>query len=379
MEVLHINCNYAGTVLHRHMITHLNEYDIKSCVYCPIYQKEDIDVSTPGAEVILSRCFSKWHRFVFDYKQSRILKDLQKKCDVSAYRCIHAYTLFTDGNAARKLGKKYNLPYVVAVRATDVQVFFKRLFYLRKRGVNILKDAAAVFFLSESYRTLVLDTYVPANLRQEILDKSYIMPNGIDDFWLENRFTDKKAMLEETAARIAQKQLKVVYAGVISNRKNPIATQEALQLLRKRGWNVKYTAVGRVADKDLHEKMCAYPDTAYVEQQPKKALLKFYRENDIFVMPSHSETFGLVYSEAMSQGLPVLYTGGQGFDGQFPEGTVGYSVMDNSPEDIADKIEAVASDYVKLTENALNLAEKFRWADICGKYKEIYDEIVKTK
>ena len=37
-----------------------------------------------------------------------------------------------------------------------------------------------------------------------------------------------------------------------------------------------------------------------------------YRENDIYVMPSIIETFGLVYAEAMSQGLPVIYTRGQG-------------------------------------------------------------------
>lgn len=40
-------------------------------------------------------------------------------------------------------------------------------------------------------------------------------------------------------------------------------------------------------------------------------------------MPSHKETFGLVYAEAMSQGLPIIYTKNQGFDGQFPDGYVG--------------------------------------------------------
>jgi len=43
-------------------------------------------------------------------------------------------------------------------------------------------------------------------------------------------------------------------------------------------------------------------------------------------MPSITETFGLVYAEALSQGLPVLYTRGQGFDRQFEEGEVGYAV-----------------------------------------------------
>lgn len=44
-----------------------------------------------------------------------------------------------------------------------------------------------------------------------------------------------------------------------------------------------------------------------------------FAESDIFVMVSHSETFGLVYIEALSQGLPILYTRGQGIDGTLKE------------------------------------------------------------
>ena len=44
-------------------------------------------------------------------------------------------------------------------------------------------------------------------------------------------------------------------------------------------------------------------------------------------MPSRYETFGLVYGEAMSQGLPIIYSKGQGVDGYFKEGTVGYGVV----------------------------------------------------
>ena len=51
----------------------------------------------------------------------------------------------------------------------------------------------------------------------------------------------------------------------------------------------------------------------------KKDLCKVFAESDIFVMVSHSETFGLVYIEALSQGLPILYTRGQGIDGTLKE------------------------------------------------------------
>ncbi len=375
MKVLHINCNYAGTVLHRNMITGLNGFGVESCVYVPVYSAQGADVTTPGAEVILSECFKRRDRIIFDYKQSKILSDLQQKIEVNKYECIHAYTLFTDGNAARTLSRKYGIPYVVAVRSTDVHAFFKKAVYLRNRGVRILRDAAKVFFLSESYREFVLNKYVPARYRQEIYDKSCIMPNGIDNFWLDHLYEEKKLLVGDTVKRLEKRQLKVVYAGAIIKRKNPIATQQALEILRKKGWDVSFTAVGRIKDTDVYEKMCTYPNTFYVQQQPKEELIQYYRKNDLFVMPSYAETFGLVYSEAMSQGLPVLYTKGQGFDGQFPDGQVGYAIDPDDPEDIAQKMELAVQHYERLVENILSDAGRFRWSDICRQYKEIYDSL----
>lgn len=373
MKILHMNCNYIGTRLHRSMIEHLNDRGIHNTVYVPVCEQTDDDGATRGSEVIVSKCFRKWHRIFFDYKQSLIARDIQKKLDCSQYDCIHAYTLFTDGNCARRLSRRYHIPYVAAVRSTDVNFFLKKAFYLRGRAVKILRDASAVFFLSECYRTQVLERYVPKRLRGEIYAKSYVIPNGIDDFWLENLNAGKRPVPDASQ----NKQLRVICAGVISRRKNHLATQEALQLLRARGWSVHYQIVGKIQDRELFEKIMSYPDTEYIPQQPKEQLLEYYRQSDLFVMPSRAETFGLVYAEALSQGLPVLYTRGQGFDGQFEEGTVGYAVDAGNPREIADRMEDAAKHLAELGENGLRLAERFRWKEICEQYRNLYSEILK--
>ena len=93
------------------------------------------------------------------------------------------------------------------------------------------------------------------------------------------------------------------------------------------------------------------------------------------MMPSHTETFGLVYAEAMSQGLPVIYTKGQGFDGQFPEGLVGYHVDDQSAEDVADGILKVINEYGEISTRCIDNVEKFRWMTICKTYQSVYGKV----
>ena len=96
-------------------------------------------------------------------------------------------------------------------------------------------------------------------------------------------------------------------------------------------------------------------------------------------MPSKRETFGLVYVEAMSQGLPVIYTKGQGFDTQFKEGEVGYHVQYNDAEEIAETILKIAKNYKKMSENAIKKSEEFNWEDISKIYIENYNQIRKEE
>ena len=93
-------------------------------------------------------------------------------------------------------------------------------------------------------------------------------------------------------------------------------------------------------------------------------------------MPSFTETFGLVYAEAMSQRLPVIYSKEQGFDNQFLEGEVGYHANARSARDVADAIEKVIANYSKISEATIGHVEKFRWKEIVKQYDEVYKNII---
>lgn len=369
-KILHINCNYMGTPLHQIMIEHLDAHT-DNTVFCPIYDESNL-VTKPNANVIVSNCFNKIDRLIFFNKQRKIISALKKSCDVKSFNITHAYTLFTDGNVAYSLKQELGIPYVVAIRKTDLFFFEKRI-NLRKRGIEILKEASAVFFLAETTRNEFLLTYVPMTLRDNIKCKSYIVPNGIDVFWFENIYKDKD--VGAVNKRLQKKDVRIICVAQIIRRKNIPVLQKAVDMLNEKGWKVTVEVIGKAVDKKLLEQIEGHQFTTYHGLLPKEKLINHYRNADIFVLPSRSETFGLVYAEAMTQGLPVIYTRGQGFDGQFDEGEVGYSVSACSSEEIVECIAKIISNYNELSENCLNVISKFEWKDIVRIYYEIYNNL----
>lgn len=372
MKILHINCNYMGTALHQTMVEHLDRLGVENTVFTPVHSLENA-VITPRENVIACECFHKWDRIWFYRKQRKIQRALESRIAVGEFDLLHAYTLFTDGNCAYELSKKYNIPYVVAIRDTDVNAFFKWRPHLRSRGVEILANAKAVFFLSPAYKEQVLGKYIPRALREHIADKSYIVPNGIDEFWFDNCYATRD--YDKTQKLLEQKCVRIIFVGRVSNRKNPLTTLRAIDLLEKRGYKIKFTVVGGFENAHIKKMLLSDKRVYYAGKLAKNDLIEQYRKNDIFVMPSRTETFGLVYAEAMSQGLPVIYTKGQGFDEQFPDGEVGYAIDPNSSADIASKIIAVMQNYELLSVNCREKYTKFNWNNIVKEYATIYSKI----
>lgn len=368
MKVLHINCNYIGTTLHQKMIEHLDEVGIINDVFVPTYNK-NLAVIKTNSNVVISECFKKWDRLFFYNKSRKIFSRLTCEFKVGSYDLVHAYTLFTDGNVALNVKKKMGIPYVVAVRNTDVNYFLKCMPHLRHRGVEILRNASAVFFLSEAYKRQVFDKYIPYKEKNTIEKKTFVIPNGIDEFWINNTVEHKE--------KRNRRQTKLIYAGRIDANKNIETTQAAVKELNENNINALFTVVGKIDNEKIYKRIKKDDFTMIFNPVTKEKLIDLYRDNDIFIMPSFYETFGLVYAEAMSQGLPVIYTKGQGFDGQFDDGVVGYSVDPHNPSDIAEKIRYIMEDYSEISRRCSTLSKRFSWSIIVGEYRKIYESVKK--
>ena len=368
MKILHIANGYLDKKLYAHLFNHLDGIGVDNQIFVPIkYGKMSNDIQK---NVIITECFSSLDRFLYFPKQKKVLNTLCANNNVNDMDIIHAHTLFSSGYVALNLKREFGKPYVVAVRNTDVNLFFSRMIHLRRIGLHILENAEQIIFLSPAYADTVVRKFIPEVLKEKIKNKVEILPNGIDDFFFQN-----KHVLREKQGKVVH----IIHVGDIDKNKNISSTIAAIRLLMNEGQEIEFSLVGEIKDRRLKQIINTTSFIKFYEKCSKERLLFYLKNSDMLVMPSHHETFGIVYAEAMSQGLPVIYTKGQGFDGQFEDGHVGYSVDARDPKDIAEKIQMVLGNYKQLSSNCLTSVKKFDWLQIARQYREMYTKLLEYK
>lgn len=364
-KILQVCSYYMGTKLYQNLFDELGR---KGMDYDTFYFCAKSTVLPPvRSNVIISQAYNPLDRFVYSIKHNKVYKDLLTKIKPNDYFMTHAHSLMSNGFISNRLKHEFGLPYIVAVRNTDVFTFLKYKPYLIFQARKLMNEAEKVVFISPRYRDLVLGKYVSKDDYESMREKSIVLPNGIDDYFLDNLNHDN---------HIPGSTIKLVYVGRVDDfNKNIFTTIKACDILISKGQDVSLTLIGRL-ENSLFKKLIPNRDyIKYMGKLDKYGVLEELRKSDIFVMPSKHETFGLVYVEAMSQGLPVIYTKEQGFDGNFEEGEVGYHVVYNNPKEIANRIMDIKSHYKNMSKNAIEGAKRFNWDTISDEYIKIYKDI----
>jgi glycosyltransferase involved in cell wall biosynthesis len=363
LKVLHICPGYFGTQLYDKLFLSLQSIGIVSEIFVCANKKILHSIEKPYKLKVEEKEFSKADRYIYFGKQHTIYKNICQQFSLSEFNIVHAHTLFSAGYTSYLIHRNFGLPYIVAVRETDI-VFLRYMFHLRGLGVKILSKAQNIVFLSPAYRDFILDKYIAKKKKQMILDKSIVIPNGIEEYFLKNKFYLKR--------NINTKSIKLIYVGDLIPKRNIETTIKACKLLIEKGYTVNYTMVGEIVDSKYYKLITKYSFIQYHPKCSKEEVVLYLRNSDVFIMPSILETFGLVYAEAMSQGLPLIYSKGQGFDGQFKDGVVGFAVNCFDYGDIAQKILDLYKYYQQFSEKCVSLVDKFNWLTIASKYRRLY-------
>lgn len=372
MRVLHIANDFANSKVHANLCRELDAQGIEQEVYCPVRTQEEIGgnhFEGIHTNIHYSFCIKSWYKFVYHHKARVLYRDLKKHVDLTQINLIHASTMFSDGALAYKAYKEYGIPYIVAIRDTDLNDFIRLLKHTYGYGRKILQNAQKVIFISAALQKNFEASRFVRPVFEKVRNRFFLQPNGIEEYWLQN------------IRREQNTSHKVLYIGSFVPRKNVPRIIEAITTLKNEEsfHDLRLTIVGGGLDeKEQVAKLIAkHPECVdFVGKiYDKEKLAKVMADHSVFVMPSIYETFGLVYLEALSQNLPVLYSKEQGIDGLL-DNNVGIGVNPKSTDEIIQALRTMLLNPNLYGNESVDF-KRFSWKNIAQTYVNIYNSIVK--
>ena len=367
MRILHICNDFCGSKVHSELYKKLDALGIEQTIYT-YYRgvgKEGVNQFESKRSVFYYRSIlKKRHRILYHQKVRTVYNDLKNVIEENNFDVIHATTLFSDGAIAYKLNRECGIPYVVTVRGTDINEFMLVAVWAWSLGIKILRNASKIVFISKAPMEKFCHHFMIKRILPEIQEKFLLQPNGIDDYWLDNIWRGEK----KTGRNI-------LYFGRFDVNKNVVRLIKAVLSLKEYYKDIHLHLVGgngcneNIIYKLVHENRTHI--TCHGIVTDKKELQSLYRKCDVFAMPSIHETLGLVYIEALTQGLPILYTKGQGVDGLLDE-EVGEKVNALSVKSIANGLARIIDNPDAYMTYKVVKFDQFRWDLIARRYFELY-------
>jgi D-inositol-3-phosphate glycosyltransferase len=116
----------------------------------------------------------------------------------------------------------------------------------------------------------------------------------------------------------------------------------------------------------------------WVSPQPHHRLATYYRAADVCVVPSRSESFGLVALEAAACGTPVVAAAVGGLRTLVEHGRTGFLVEDRDPGAFAARIDDVLRDHTRaavMGAAAAAHARGFTWSTTAARLRRLYADL----
>jgi|5_EtaG_2_1085323.scaffolds.fasta_scaffold00009_185 glycosyltransferase involved in cell wall biosynthesis len=364
----HISNNYLGSTVHSELAAAIARKGIESqFVYCPLQRGFKCNKLVENHDSVIVASPRVFNRFIRYFPLFKVLYSFLIFCFLVKKRklkpsFIIAHNLWSDGLVALFYNFFTGTPFIVAVRNTDVNFFIPKLPHYRWLVNCLVSKSKWVVFVNKIYEKRVRDIY-PSTFNK-ILSCSIIY-NGINREWFRIGKHSPDSMRKPQAC----------YVGSFVKNKNLRSSVLAIKELRDEGLEIGLIAIGGEVEQFLSVTgLSVLPN--WIEVLPRindrKLIGKYMRRSRVFLMPSFSETFGLVYIEALSQGCCIVHSRGEGIDGLFNEPFI-RGVSPHSITSISSSIKSLVIDYPSGVSklDVERLVYKFSWESIADRYLEI--------
>lgn len=239
---------------------------------------------------------------------------------------VHGHKLTVEGLVARYVSAEIGVPYVCTVRGlTDGRVLRWRPD--KRPGYRRLLMGAKTVFLPAPWTKRLLDRYLSHEADEHAGHRYVLLPNIV-----------------KTPAGEYRNQLTPVQPGLVmvfrenhGKRKGFPALLKAVAELESNGCRVEVDVLGcRVDGVEAGQVQSAGLQhlVRVLGVFSKSETLRRISTYQGLVLPTRADTFGMVYTEALLAGVPVLYSADTGIDGLLDDLGVGIRVDPNDQQDV---------------------------------------------
>lgn len=307
---------------------------------------------------------------VYAWKACFFARKLFKK---NKYNLTHSFFTVPCGLLSLIFKITQKIPYVVSLRGADVPGYSERFSVVYKFIKPIIKKiwkySSGVVANSQGLKNLALKSKPD----QEIS----VIYNGVDTDHFSPSADDLHSQSEFIITTGASR---------LTARKGLNYLLEALRQLKTKYPFLKLKIMGEGSDKSnlerLAEELRISDRVEFIGRIPREETAPYYREANLFVLPSLNEGMSNAMLEALASGLPVVTTDTGGTRELVQEGINGFTVKMRDAEDLAAKIEKIIKDKslrLKMAQKSREISRKFSWKSVAEQYYEIYKKTLNSK
>jgi len=309
------------------------------------------------------------------YYNTKYAKKLKEKFDIDVVHSNGAESLFCDvvtmHDCHRAWDEEYRSLGILQVLRSTLDPTNRFVLYSERK---LVEKSKKIITISNNEKRRLLRFYdIPE-------EKIVVIPNGVNVEEFKVNVNERRKI--RSRLRIEDNEVVLMFAGHEFRKKG---LKKGLEIIIKSlpmiKEDVKLLVIGGdnpVYYKKLASKIGVLNKIVFLGMV--RDIKEYYAASDIFVFPSLHEGFGLVITEAMSSGLPVITTKLTGASELITEGYNGILLNEVDPEELARKINLLIEDEKlrkQIGKNARKTAEKYTWDETAKKTLEVYEEVLR--
>lgn len=283
---------------------------------------------------------------------------------------VHAVNPISLGSSAVHYANKLNIPLITSYHTHLPN-------YLDHYNMSLLKPVLweyIRYWHTKSDFNITVSQSLMNELNDEMIPTQGVLPRGIDIDGRHPDFFDQELYDELTFNEPSHKLL--VYVGRLAPEKDI----EHLRAMFDHRNDLCLAIVGDGPDRERLEEVFAGTKTSFLGFKHGEDLSKAFATGDAFVFPSTSETFGLVISEAMASGIPVIAAKSDPTVEQITDMETGLIYESGNTESLMEAINYIDNPLLmqKLSLKGRSEAMKYTWDNATINLLDFYTQTIET-